>query len=77
MVANLTVVFVAAVFTPKKHKFLPQMGGSIVEPRYPQTEKCIKHRGLQFSIMRNIGANTKKHKKKTGKEISTISTRTI
>ena len=34
------------------------MGGSIAEPRLPQTQKCMKHRGLKKIINRNLGANT-------------------
>ena len=37
---------------------MAQMGGSIAEPRLPQTQKCVKHRGLRFNIKRNKGANT-------------------
>ena len=29
------------------------MGGSFAEPKLPQTQKCIKDRGLKFSIIRN------------------------
>ena len=34
------------------------MGGSIAEPNLPQTQKCMKYRGIKFNIKRNIGANT-------------------
>ena len=43
---------------------MPQMGGSIAEPRLPQTKKCMKHRGVQFDINRNIAANTDDLKQK-------------
>ena len=39
-------------------KCMPQMGDSIAEPKMPQTQKLMKHTGLEWSIRRNIGANT-------------------
>ena len=39
------------------------MGGSIAEPRLPQSQKCMKHRELNCSIRRNIGENTDDKKK--------------
>ena len=49
---------------------MPQMGGSIAEPRFPQTQKCMKHGEVKCNIKRNKGANTdyleKLYKKSNG-----------
>ena len=34
------------------------MGGSVAEPRPPETQKCMKYRELTFHIKRIMGANT-------------------
>ena len=56
--ANFMLVLVGFYSHLQKQKSLPQMGGSIAEPRLPQSQKCMKHRGLKYSILINIGVNT-------------------
>ena len=58
VVVNLLVFFFIFFFIHTyKNKFV-HMGGSIVESRLPQTQKCMEHRTLICSIRKNKGANT-------------------
>ena len=46
MVANLAVFIQKKYSKLQKINFLKQIGGSIAKPKLPQSQKCLKHKGL-------------------------------